>query len=87
MIEDLKKANALISRAIKDFEETPEKEVISILMETLQDIDLYYKELCNCDDAQWGEKPGTTYEKGCSSEFYIDSSDWHKVSLALRKLD
>jgi len=56
------------------------------LVEKLQAIDDYYKNCCDETDYECGETPGTTYEEGTSIEFYIESSDWHEVSLILREL-
>jgi hypothetical protein len=57
------------------------------LIARCRDIDEHYKEYCAECDVNWGEEPGTSYKEGVNMEFYIESSDWHDISLELRKLE
>lgn len=57
------------------------------LIARCRDIDEQYKELCAERDVDWDEAPGTSYKIGINTEFYIESSDWHDISIELRKLE
>lgn len=67
---------------------TPEKAYIADLLKACTALDNYYKQWCDEGDEDCGDAKGTTYNSkgGISMEFYIEASDWHQVSLALRKL-
>jgi len=88
MEEDLQYAIVYINRAIRNLAKVPEKQAIHEVLEMCGAIDERYKEFCSEFDEQDGLPEGTTYgkEDGISIEFYLEADDWHKVSLALRKL-
>ena len=45
------------------------------------------KEYCDELDVANGDEVGTAYRDDPNVEFYIDTSNWHDISLALRKLN
>lgn len=85
--ERLTFAKKYIDAALKDLEETPEKNNIAELLYLLKGLDAYYKEWCSEHDEEVGDPEGTTYEHGVSLEFYFEADDMHDISLALRKLE
>ena len=67
-------------------EQTPEREHIAKLIEACERLDEYYKDWCEEIDDEYGDERGTAYEQGTNMEFYIESSEWHNISEALREL-
>jgi len=67
---------------------TPNLNDLEELIAACKDIDLSYVDYCGENDTNYGYEDGETYrdEDGPCSEFYIESSWWHRVSLALRKV-
>ena len=88
MQNDLQKAINLINRASRKLALVPDKQALHEVLEMCRAIDERYKEFCGEFDEQDDLSDGTTYnnEDGISIEFYLEAGDWHKVSLALRKL-
>jgi hypothetical protein len=85
-LDYLKTTALYLKRAIEVLEETPSLTINADLLQALEQIDLRYNEWCNTMDMQWGQTEGTSYEDGISMEFYLEATDWHKVSVILRKL-
>jgi len=83
----LNRAKNLINNAIEQIKSAPEKEAVVELIEACQALDVQYKEWCKEQDEDTGEPNGTCYNEGTSMEFYIESDDWHNISLQLRKLN
>jgi hypothetical protein len=87
LIEKLLAAKTRLDDVISLLEHEPELGAISDLIEACEDIDYYYKHhVCKERDDGDGLVDGTTYKNGMNVEFYIEAEDWHRVSLALRKL-
>lgn len=89
LTDQLEEATRLIQEVAKSLEDSPEHEksqAAKFLIEKCEIIEERYKEYCEeCDDS-FGYEPGTSYKEGVNMEFYIESSDWHQISLALRVL-
>lgn len=85
--EQLEFANSYINKALNLLEEAPEADALVSLLLRCRALDEYYKQWCNDLDNLYGDEPGTAYKEGTSMEFYIESSDWHALSLELRKLE
>jgi len=83
----LNMAKNLINNAIEEIKNAPEKESIIELIASCQALDVYYKEWCKEQDEDTGDPVGTCYKEGTSMEFYIESDDWHNISIQLRKLN
>ena len=52
----------------------------------IQALDERYKDWCKEQDEDAGDLEGTCYAEGTSMEFYIESDDWHNISVQLRKI-
>ncbi len=87
MKEKLVYARDYINSVIRDIENAPQKEAIVDLLKVCQSLDEYYKEYCDELDVANGDEVGTAYRDDPNVEFYIDTSNWHDISLALRKLN
>ena len=89
IIDKLETAKYMIQEGINKLEEAPERSAITDLMQVLKEVDLNYKYECDSIDEQTGiEYNGAPlYEVGMNSEFYIEGTTWHRISLLLRKLD
>lgn len=61
-------------------------EGILALVEACEVVDRQYKTMCDELDEEVGDVAGMGYERGISIEFYIEASDWHDISIALRKI-
>lgn len=89
MIDKLEEAKELIKSVQTELEGSPDYENIGRfkrLIEACEVIEERYKEYCEGCDDDLGLKSGETYKEGIHMEFYIESSDWHEISLALREL-
>jgi len=85
--QDIEIAQAYLKKVKRGIEDTPNLEALNELMEALIPIELHYRDnFCAGCDRDFGDEPGSAYEEGISMEYYIESSWWHDVSLALRKL-
>lgn len=84
---DMKSVIRGMERIKAKLEDTPEINLIRDLLDAIRGFDAIYKEACDNFDLDFGETPGTSYNEGMTVEFYIESDDWHQVSLALRQLD
>lgn len=56
------------------------------LIQACEAVDRQYKEMCDDCGKEWGDEPSTNYQDGVSTKFYIEASDWHDISIALRKI-
>lgn len=83
---DLKKAKQYLDNVIVKLDEAPEKIEIAELIAACQKLDNYYADFCEEIDEEYGDEKGTAYKNGFSLEFYIESDNWHEISLALRRL-
>lgn len=77
----------IAARAEAELAEVPEKEAIVTLLNACANIEEHYKDWCKLTDSDFDLSEGETYRDGTSMEFYIESSWWHEVSLALRALN
>jgi hypothetical protein len=57
--------------------------LIQELIETCKVVDEQYKQQCEKWDADMGS---SSYKDGINIEYCIEAADWHRISLALRKL-
>ena len=85
-VRDLEIAKQYLESALKQLDNAPELNAIVDLINACEAIDENYREGCLELDDDWGEKEGTTYDRGYSIEYYIEASWWNDVSQALRKL-
>lgn len=83
----LERAKTHIQCALDSLEKEPEKGVVNDLIEACQEIDQDYEEFCSEVDIDCNCSPGDTYKNGVSLEYQIEAEWWHKVSLALRKIE
>lgn len=84
--DNIENAERQLQFAKQALDETPNLEAISELLDALIPVELYYKyRYCMGYDLDYQEE-GTAYEEGTSMEFYIESSWWHDISKALRKI-
>lgn len=67
-------------------EKLAKNEGILALVEACEVIDRQYKTMCDELDEEVGDDVGMGYEHGISIEFYIEATDWHDISIALRKI-
>jgi hypothetical protein len=87
ILKTLKYMRLRLDKTIELLEAEPTLDEISELLEWVGAIDRYYQqEYCDENDEAYGLKPGTSYEQGINSEFYIESDDWHQISLAYRNI-
>ncbi len=84
--ENLDYAKRYIDTAITKLETVPDKDTITDLLIALEGIEDLYQQFCVDMDEENGDEPGTAYEHGTDSDFYIEGEWWHDVSVALRKL-
>jgi len=85
---DLQQVENLLTRIRERIEADEDIGLLAELMETVGVLDERYKEFCDEIDREDGEEVGSMYndEFGPNIEFYIEADDWHKISLAFRKL-
>jgi DNA gyrase/topoisomerase IV subunit A len=86
MKDTLEAIQRLAHAGLAEIEQTPEREHIAKLIEACERLDEYYKDWCEEIDDEYGDERGTAYEQGTNMEFYIESSEWHNISEALREL-
>lgn len=86
ILEEAKRLIDDVKTAIEEKPEIKEADLIKKLIQTCEMLDVRYKEYCDALDEEFGEEPGGCYKNGVYMEFYIEASDWHKISLALREL-
>ena len=82
---DLQKVAGLEEWALKDLEADENIGAMPDLLRALLALEEHYKEFCLSMDDNYQEPDGTTYRDGINIEFYIEASDWHDISVALRK--
>jgi len=89
IIDKLEAAKFMIQEGINDIEKTPSQIAITDLIKLLKEIDMNYKYECDSIDEQTGiEYNGAPlYDVGMNSEFYIEGTTWHRISILLRALD
>ena len=75
-----------LTKALERIDNEPALGVITDLIEACEEIDRHYKAMCDETDDYHKDPVGTSYENGINIEFYIETSWWHTISLALRKL-
>ncbi len=83
MIEHLVKC---CKREAQEDSQFSNNENIGALIRACETVDRQYKEMCDQADSDYGDDPGTNYQTGMNIEFYIQASDWHTISTALRKI-
>ena len=86
IIDEIERITILSRSVVTDLKKAPEKEAIVSLLQVCQELDLYYQEYCRDDELEYYRDKKNTYELGLNMEFYIEGSQWHEVSIALRKL-
>lgn len=86
-LQKLERCKLHIEQVIEDLNAVPsDKVLIAELLDALAPLEERYEDFCQGCDEDFGEAPGTTYQDGTSMEFYIESNDWHRISLVLRKI-
>ena len=87
MKSQLQYIKQLSEDALAELEKTPEKDDIATLLRICDAIDDYYQLGCAESDARDNYPEGYTYDNEWYNDyFHIESSTWHELSLALRKL-
>jgi len=58
------------------------------LIDTISEVDEKYWDFCTDLDSVHGEEEGSNYHSpdGTSVEFYIEATDWHKISRLVRHI-
>jgi len=84
IVNNLETAQKYIAQALTDIKENPEQDALVNLLDAIQALEWHYQDFCEGCDVEFDEEKGTTYRKGISLEFYIESSLWHDVSKAFR---
>ena len=80
---DVHSAKAYLERAANDLDAEKSIGAIPDILRALLMFDETYKEWCTRYNSV--DEAIDTWENGTSMEFYIESSDWHDVSVALRE--
>ena len=86
LLYKLNQAKWSIQSVIDHIERMPDGAAMADLIEACINIDNNYKRWCSEMDEGSDQIEGTTYEEGIFIEYEIEASDWHDVSLALRKI-
>ena len=83
--EALIQSQTSLRLALEQLEKTPDVTDSVELLNALEVIDRAYQQMCDETDRDYEDDVGSTYEQGTDSEFYIEASWWHDVSVILRK--
>ncbi len=86
ILDDVNRALTFLERVKEDLEANETIGLNADLLRTLLILDERYKEFTLSWDEDDDEDPGTVYNSkyGVNVEFYIEASDWHDISKALR---
>jgi hypothetical protein len=81
----LKVAMTMIKDVHDSLTWTPAMDIKDELIDLLLELDGRYQDFCWEADTEMLLEKGTTYEQGINLEFYIEASDWHRISKMIRK--
>ncbi len=86
-MNNLERIKQLIQNEIDRPDHNNNNDLIDQLIAACEVIDAEYKIMCNEIDTYAGDSAGEpSYVQGVSTEFYIEGTDWHNISLVLRQL-
>jgi hypothetical protein len=88
MIEKLHRIKNIVESAIaeRDMLDNINKEDLQALIDACMQLDLQYQWDCDTLDGQLNDPPGTSYVDGIDSEYMLEASYIHNVSVALRRI-